>query len=137
MYKLYHSELHTSPTKQRIHLHVVQQILIHSTIFLPVNYWKSLICEYNMGWLDDLIISFVTNVLNYPLEYDLATKGLSDNVPSLVFFHAQDNVKRINPCISRNESQYLRNDITEQEKDTDDIKKEPSYAPCCCSHLQQ
>ena len=58
-----------------------------------------------------------------PLEYNI-TSRVSDNLPSLLFYDSQDNVKRVNPCYRTNIFRYLNKDLQEKDEDNNFTTKE-------------
>ena len=62
-------------------------------------------------------LKFLQYYAQVSIEYDILS-GFSDNLPSFVFVETQDYVKRLNLYIRKNTLIHLKNDLTNQGKDT-------------------
>ena len=95
-------------------------------LFLSIESLKQLLLETGGGWLDDLIFTFFTTLLNFITEYDSETKDFRDRLPTLAFGDTIDDVHRINPSRRINEFKLLCNydDYASDKNDTtSEVKK--------------
>ena len=107
-------------------------------LFLSVESLKRLLLETGGGWLDDLIFTFFSTLLNFITEYDSETKDFRDRLPTLAFGDTIDDVYRINPSRRINGFKLLCNydDIGVDNNNT--IKEMKKWYECStCSNIDR
>ena len=79
--------------------------------------------EDTIGWLDNVMFTFFTTLLNFSVEYNIEKKQLSDFLPFVVFTDTQDHMLKMNPCIRTNTFKLLMSEFSDLKKDNKDITK--------------
>ena len=84
------------------------QFYIQWFIYKKISLERLLDLEGTIRWLDNVMFTFFSTLLLFPVEYNIKKKQFNDVLPSVVFIDTQDNMLKTNPCIRNKIFKLLR-----------------------------
>ena len=85
-----------------------------------------MIVGFGSGWLDDIVLIFVSTLLRFGQEYYIYSTGSKTDIPKVVFSDCQDSVPRCNPIHQTIFFKLIKSNLAKGcvKKDENDIIKE-------------